>query len=176
MLKKSDRKVTRFQSGKQNRHKQAKTDGYKTIIPFSLGSAHTCPFRRLRRHLPRVRGRLSYMSHFGIFVFIYIKVIISFSLASASPELGGKCRAKRGDRSQECVHRSEYLNLVSFAWILHSIPYFFTTLFPTAFYDHSRMTGRYLLPFRMKSYFVSAHSYFHSFISAHTCPFRQPIG
>ena len=40
---------------------------------------------------------------------------------------------------------------------------FFITIFPTAFYDRSRMTGRYLIPFRIKSFFVSAHTY----------PFRQ---
>ena len=28
-----------------------------TLIPRFLASAHTYPFRRLRRHLPRVRGR-----------------------------------------------------------------------------------------------------------------------
>ena len=64
----------------------------------------------------------------------------------------------RGDRSQECVHRSEYLNLVSFAWILHSIPYFFTTLFPTTFSLRSRMTGRYLIPFCKNRFFGFAHA------------------
>ena len=28
------------------------------LIFYSFVSAHTCPFRRLRRHLPRIRGRL----------------------------------------------------------------------------------------------------------------------
>ena len=45
----------------------------------------------------------------------------------------------------------------------HSAPYFFISLFPTAFYDRSRMTGRYLMPFCKKPFFVSAH----------TCPFRR---
>ena len=45
----------------------------------------------------------------------------------------------------------------------HSTPYFFIILFPTAFYDRLRMTGRYLLPFYKKLFFVSAH----------TCPFRR---
>ena len=40
-----------------------------------------------------------------------------------------------------------YLTPAFFAQILHSTPYFFITLFPTAFYDRSRMTGRYLIPF-----------------------------
>ncbi len=43
------------------------------LIPFCKKlfyvSAHTCPFRRLRRHLPRVRGRLFYVRHFVIFRF-----------------------------------------------------------------------------------------------------------
>ena len=40
--------------------------------------------------------------------------------------------------------RKMHLTPTFFAWILHSPPYFFITLFPTAFYDRSRMTGRYL--------------------------------
>ena len=43
---------------------------------------------------------------------------------------------------------------------------FFITILPTAFYDRSRMTGRYLVSFRKKLFFVSSH----------TCPFRQPVG
>ena len=53
--------------------------------------------------------------------------------------------------------------LATFARILHSTSYFFIILFPTAFYDRSRMTGRYLLPFCKK---LSA-------VSAPTCPFRR---
>ena len=45
----------------------------------------------------------------------------------------------------------------------HSTPYFFITLFPTAFYNRSRMTGKQLILFRMKSFYVFAH----------TCPFRR---
>ena len=45
----------------------------------------------------------------------------------------------------------------------HSTPYFFILLFLTAFYDHSRMTGRYLIPFCKKLFYLSAH----------TCPFRR---
>ena len=47
--------------------------------------------------------------------------------------------------------------------ILHSFPYFFITVFPTAFSLRSRMTGRYLILFCKKPFFVSAHAY----------PFRQ---
>ena len=43
----------------------------------------------------------------------------------------------------------------------HSFPYFFITIFPTAFSFRSRITGRYLVPFRKKLFYVSAH----------TCPF-----
>ena len=91
-------------------------------------------------------------------------------------EVPSKARRK----GQACVHRSEYLNLATFARILtapvgrvwrlthfysvalllekrfachHSTPYFFISLFPTAFYDRSRMTGRYLIPFRKKRFF-----------------------
>ena len=79
-------------------------------------SAHTCPFRQLRWHLsqgkafhtllqrrsaprkavrllPVIRGRLFYVRHFLIFGFTHTKIWILFSLMSASPELGGKCRA-----------------------------------------------------------------------------------
>ena len=45
----------------------------------------------------------------------------------------------------------------------HSFPYFFILVFPTAFYDRSRMTGRFLIPFCKKLFFISAH----------TCPFRR---
>ena len=36
----------------------------------------------------------------------------------------------------------------------HSAPYFFISLFSTAFYDGLRMTGRYLIPFCIKSPFT----------------------
>ena len=44
-----------------------------------------------------------------------------------------------------------YLIPVSFARILHSTPYFFITLFPTAFYDRSRMTGKNIIPLKNAS-------------------------
>ena len=43
-------------------------------------------------------------------------------------------------------YRKTHLTPTFFAQILHSTPYFFILLFPTAFYDRSRMTGRYLVP------------------------------
>ena len=49
----------------------------------------------------------------------------------------------------------------------------FIIVFPTAFYDRSRMTGKNVIPFRMKSFFVFTHTYFYSYVSAHSCPFRQ---
>ncbi len=49
-----------------------------------------------------------------------------------------------------------YLTPVFFAQILHSFPYFFILVFPTAFYLRSRMTGRYLVPFCKNRLFVSA--------------------
>ncbi len=39
-------------------------------------------------------------------------------------------------------YRKIRLTPVFFAWILHSTSYFFIILFPTAFYDRSRMTGK----------------------------------
>ena len=54
---------------------------------------------------PEKRGRLFYVNHLVIFVFIRIKIWFLSSLVSASPEHGGKCRAKRGDRGEVCVHR-----------------------------------------------------------------------
>ncbi len=56
-------------------------------------------------------------------------------------------------------YQKMHLTPTFFAWILHSFPYFFITLFPTAFFLRSRMTGTYLMPFHMKSFFVSAHTY-----------------
>ena len=61
-------------------------------------------------------------------------------------------------------YRKTHLILATFARILHSFSYFFIILFPTAFYDRSRMTGRYLIRFSKNI----------SCVSAHTCPFRQP--
>ena len=45
-----------------------------------------------------------------------------------------------------------YLTPAFFAWILHSFPYFFILLFLTAFYDRSRMTGKYLLPLKNRTH------------------------
>ena len=42
-------------------------------------------------------------------------------------------------------YRKMHLTPVFFARILHSTSYFFIIVFPTAFYDRSRMTGRYLI-------------------------------
>ena len=51
---------------------------------FSL-STPTYPFRRLRRHLPRDRGRLFCMSHFCIFYFASYKTMNSFFLSVSFP-------------------------------------------------------------------------------------------
>ena len=89
----------------------------------------------------------------------------SFSLVSASPEFGGKCRALRGDRGM-LAYTGQNINTHILCQILHSTPYFFVSLFPIAFYRRSRMTGRYLLPFCKKLFYLSAP----------TCLFRQPDG
>ena len=59
-----------------------------------------------------------------------------------------------------------HLTPTFFAQILHSFPYFFILVFPTAFYDRSRMTGSFLIPFCKKLFYLSAHTYL----------FRLPIG
>ncbi len=59
------------------------------------------------------------------------------------------------------------------AWILHSPPYFFITLFPTVFFLRSRMTGRYLILLYKTHSGISTHTYFRSFMFTHTCPFRR---
>ena len=46
-------------------------------------------------------------------------------------------------------HHSRWSGMAS-----NSAPYFFISLFPTAFYDGLRMTGRYLIPFCIKSPFT----------------------
>ena len=48
-------------------------------------------------------------------------------------------------------YRKTHLISPTSAWILHSTSYFFIILFPTAFYDRSRMTGKQLIPF-IKNY------------------------
>ena len=89
----------------------------------------------------------------------------SLSLVSAAPVLGGSaelCEAIGARvRTQGKICKSCIL-----CQILHSTPYFFVSLFPTAFYRRSRMTGKYSVPFCKN----------HFFFSAHTCPFRQPDG
>ena len=77
----------------------------------------------------------------------------SFFLSPCFPRTRREVPSFARRKGQACVHRSEYLNLATFARILHSTPYFFISLFPTAFYDRSRMTGRYLIPFRKKRFF-----------------------
>ena len=63
-------------------------------------------------------------------------------------------------------YRKTHLILATFAWILHSTSYFFIIVFPIAFYDRSRMTGKYLILLCKNCPYVSTHA----------CPFRQPDG
>ena len=68
----------------------------------------------------------------------------SFSLVSAAPAYGGSaepCEAIGASLRTEV----RIFNTCILCQILHSFPYFFITIFPTAFYDRSRMTGRYLV-------------------------------
>ena len=44
-------------------------------------------------------------------------------------------------------YRKTHLISPTSAWILHSTSYFFILVFPIAFYDRSRKTGRYLMLF-----------------------------
>ncbi len=111
----------------------------------------------------------------------------------ASPEHGGKCRALWGDRGKRVYTGKNHLIPVPFARFLplplvgygvsltvaaslcssksgslaFTLPHtFFITIFPTVFYDRSRMTGRQLILFCKKPFYLSVH----------TCPFRQPDG
>ena len=76
----------------------------------------------------------------------FYKKLISFYLAVASPELGGKCRACEAIGASWCTQvrtvKSCNLSPDSSLYLV-----FFIIVFPTAFYDCSRMTGRYLIPF-----------------------------
>ena len=49
-------------------------------------------------------------------------------------------------------YRKTHLISPTFAWILHSTPYFFILVFLTAFYDRSRMTDRYLVPLKNRTH------------------------
>ena len=81
---------------------------------------------------------------------------------SASPGLGGKCRACEAI-GQECVHRSEYLNPVSFAR--------FFTLPCTFLFLYSRPLSTTVREWQASIYCRSVRNCF--CVSAHTCPFRQ---
>ena len=59
------------------------------------------------------------------------------------------------------------------ARILHFFPYFFITIFPTAFSFRSRMTGKYLISFCKKLFSYLLILIFYSYGSAHTYPFRR---
>ena len=85
------------------------------------------------------------------------------SLVSASPEHGGKCRACEA-KGASLSTQVKICKSCILCQILHSTPYFFVSLFLTVFFLRSRMTGRYLLPFCKKLFYLSAH----------TCPFRHP--
>ena len=51
------------------------------------------------------------------------------------------------------AYTGQNINTRILCQILHSTPYFFISLFPTAFFLRSRMTGRYLVTFRKKLFF-----------------------
>ena len=70
---------------------------------------------------------------------IYIKTIISFlTVAFSNPVASLHTQVRT-------------LKSCNLCQILHSTPYFFILVFSTAFYDRSRMTGRYLLPKKRNS-------------------------
>ena len=144
---------------------------------YSSVSAHTCPFRQPGGwHFPRQAGT-AFKSHTFIFptrgdrsrlfFFSFVTTSIQYCLQNAIHSCRHSWAAGRTEMS---IRRKEYtmtlseesgigesqnayLTPVSFAWILHSTPYFFILVFPTAFYDRSRMTGRYLVTFRKKLFF-----------------------
>ena len=82
----------------------------------------------------------------------------SFSLVSASPEFGGKCRACEAIGA--CL-RTQVKTFNNRIFCLDSslYPVLFVSLFPIAFYRRSRMTGRFLIPFCKKPFLLSTHAY-----------------
>ena len=89
-----------------------------TLFPF---------FRFCSRLPPDKRGQLTvYILSFcnktsgdgffawviSLFLFLLYKTINSFSLVSASPELGGKCRARRGDRGMLAYTGQNYFGVL----------------------------------------------------------------
>ncbi len=141
------------------------------LIPFCKKPfyvlTHSYPFRQLRWHFPRQAGT-AYVSYsfllqqnkrgqltFPVLFFLGEK---SFTTSRKRNPLvpsflsGGKIRNDDGRKEYNLTlseesgigYRKTHLISPTFAWILHSTPYFFIIIFPTAFYDRSRMTGRYL--------------------------------
>ena len=91
------------------------------------------------------------------------KNVIPLKTASPLPSFlsGGQNRNDDGRKEYNLTLSEEsgsgysqkvYLIPVSSARILHSTPYFFITLFPTAFYVRSRMTGRYVIPLKNRTH------------------------
>ena len=76
----------------------------KYLIPPCIksafySSAYTCPFRRLRRHLPRQAGTAFLLELFSYFSFLLIlKTIISFFLSVSFPRTRREVPSLRGDR------------------------------------------------------------------------------
>ena len=121
-------------------------------VKVSYVFAPTCHFRRLRRHFLRVRGRLT----FRILFCLGKKSLYTVGKRNSPlPSFlsGGQNRNGGGRKNSVMSHSEEsgkgyrktHLISPTSAWILHSTPYFFILVFPTAFYDRSRMTGRYLI-------------------------------
>ncbi len=114
------------------------------------------------------------------------------SLVSASPEHGGKCRALRGDRGKSAYTGQNRFLLVLLTLIIcffvsaHAYP--FRRLSPPPspssgdglrflfFLFATKQAGTAFSHEPFLYFFVFAHTYFYSFVSTHTCPFRQPEG
>ena len=73
-----------------------------------------------------------YVNHFGIFCFYAYKNYNSFFLSVSFPRTRREVPSFARRKGQACVHRSEYLNLATFARILHSesISFYYITVIP----------------------------------------------
>ena len=116
---------------------------------------------------PRQVYFLSFLSHlFFIFLFLLIltpsdgstatlakaKRLTHFYSVALLPGKWFACFPSSGD-GLILAYTGQNINTRILCQILHSTPYFFISLFPTAFFLRSRMTGRYLVTFRKKLFF-----------------------
>ena len=104
-------------------------------------------------HLPSLRSRMT-----GKYLISFCKKLLFIFLLILAPSDGFAATLAKAKRLTHFC--SVALLLEKWFACHHSFPYFFITLFPTTFYDRSRMTGKYLVPFCKKRFSFCSH-YFH---------------